>query len=112
MTLVPTPIPDDIDALRAALAAERTARHAAEVRATGAEAMIAHLELLIAKLQRDRFDPTYERSRRLLDQLELQLKELEALACTWRKFRLWRRHQGAGVPVSAAADAGHRRNSG
>ena len=40
--------------------------------------MIAHLKLLIAKLQRDRFGPTSERGRRLLDQLELQLEELEA----------------------------------
>ena len=71
-------LPDDIDALRAALLAERTARHEAEARATGAEALIAHLKLLIAKLQRDRFGPTSERSRRLLDQLELQLEELEA----------------------------------
>jgi transposase len=71
-------LPDDIDALRAALVAERAARHNAEARATGAEAMIAHLKLLIAKLQRDRFGPTSERRRRLLDQLELQLEELEA----------------------------------
>ena len=71
-------LPDDIDALRTALAAERAARQSAEARATGAEAMIAHLKLLIAKLQRDRFGPTSERSRRLLDQLELQLEELEA----------------------------------
>ncbi len=72
------PLPDDIDALRAALVAERMARHEAEARATGAEAMIAHLKLMIARLQRDRFGPTSERSRRLLDQLELQLEELEA----------------------------------
>ena len=71
-------LPDDIDTLRAALAAERAARQSAEARATGAEAMIAHLKLLIAKLQRDRFGPSSERSRRLLDQLELQLEELEA----------------------------------
>jgi transposase len=71
-------LPDDIDALRAALLAERTARREAEARATGAEAMIAHLKLLIAKLERDRFGQTSERGRRLLDQLELQLEELEA----------------------------------
>ena len=68
------PLPDDVDALRAALVAERMARHEAEARATGAEAMIAHLKLMIARLQRDRFGPTLERSRRLLDQLELQLE--------------------------------------
>ena len=80
MTPDTEPFPDDIDALRAALVAERTARHEAEARATGAEAMIVHLKLMIARLQRDRFGPTSERSRRLLDQLELQLEELEANA--------------------------------
>ena len=38
--------------------------------------MVAHLKLLIAK--RDRFGPSSEYRRRLLDQLELQLEELEA----------------------------------
>ena len=80
MTPDTEPLPDDIDALRAMLVAERTARHEAEARAIGAEAMIAHLKLMIARLQRDRFGPTSERSRRLLDQLELQLEELEASA--------------------------------
>jgi transposase len=39
--------PSEIDALRAALAAEQQARRQAEARAAGAEAMIAHLKLLI-----------------------------------------------------------------
>jgi len=77
MTTATDSVPDDIDALRTALAAEQAARHAAESRACGAEAVIAHLKLVIAKYQRDRFGPTSERSRRLLDQLELQLEELE-----------------------------------
>ena len=38
--------PDDIAALRAALAAAELARQEAEARATGAEAMVAHLKLL------------------------------------------------------------------
>ena len=84
----------DIEALRAALAAEREARVAAEARAagaearaadaearaTGAEAMIAHLKLVIAKLRRDRFGASAERGRKLLDQLELELGELVAAA--------------------------------
>ncbi len=37
-------LPDVIDALRAALAAEQLARREAETRASGAEAMVAHLE--------------------------------------------------------------------
>ena len=49
------PDPDDIEALRAALAVERAARQQAEVRASGAEAMVAHLKLLIAKLRREQY---------------------------------------------------------
>ena len=71
-------IPDDIAALRAALVAEQLARREAEARASGAEAMVAHLKLLIAKLRHEQFGASSERGRKLLDQLELQLEELEA----------------------------------
>jgi transposase len=71
---------EDIAQLQAALAAERDARLQAETRAAGAEAMVAHLKLLIAKLRRERFGQSSERGRTLLDQLELQLEELEATA--------------------------------
>jgi transposase len=70
----------DLDTLRAALAAEQQARREAEARAAGAEAMIAHLKLMIAKLRQDRFGASAERGRKLLDQLELQLEELETVA--------------------------------
>jgi transposase len=73
-------LPDGVAALMAALVAERQARQEAEARATGAEAMVAHLKLIIAKLRRERFGPSAERSAKLLDQLELQLEELEASA--------------------------------
>jgi hypothetical protein len=46
----------------------------------GAEALIEHLQLVIAKMKRDMFGPRSERSQRLLDQLELQLEELAAAA--------------------------------
>jgi len=72
--------PDDIATLRAALAAEQLARRDAEARASGAEAMVAHLKLLIAKLRHERFGASSERGRKLLDQLELQLEELETKA--------------------------------
>jgi len=68
---------DDIATLRAALVAERLARRDAEARASGAEAMVAHLKLLIAKLRHKRFGASSERGRKLLDQLELQFEELE-----------------------------------
>src|ERR1700751_4875953 len=42
--------------------------------------MVAHIKLLIAKMKRERFGPSAERNRKLLDQLELQLEELEASA--------------------------------
>ena len=71
-------LPDDVAALRAALAGEQLTRREAEARASGAEAMVAHLKLLIAKLRHEQFGASSERGRKLLDQLELQLEELEA----------------------------------
>ena len=71
---------NNLAALQAALAAERVARQEAEARATSAEAMVAYLKLLIAKMKRDRFGQSAERGRQLLDQLELQLEELETSA--------------------------------
>jgi transposase len=76
----PDTSPDDIAALRAALAAEQLARREAEARASGAEAMVAHLKLLIARLKRDKYGASSERGRKLLDQLELELGELVAAA--------------------------------
>ncbi len=87
MPPAPDILPDDIDALRsallaerAALAAEQLARREAEARASSAEAMVAHLKLLIARLRHEQFGASSERGRKLLDQLELQLEELEATA--------------------------------
>jgi transposase len=65
------PVPDDNDALKAALLEAR-----AEL--SGAKALIEHLQLVIAKMKRELFGPRSERSQRLLDQLELQLEELTA----------------------------------
>ena len=73
MTTTPDPLPDDTDALKAALIETRA-------KLSGAQALIEHLQLVIAKLQRDKFGPRSERSQRLLDQLELQLEELVAAA--------------------------------
>ena len=64
--------------------AERAARLEAEVRARNAEALmsgarleIEHLRLLLAKARREQFGQTSERGKRLIEQLELQLAELE-----------------------------------
>ena len=102
------PVPDDVAALKRALAAaelradqaeagavraeekatraeEKAALAVAEAAAAKADraedqALIAHLQLQIAKLKRERFGVTSVRSSRVLDQLELQLEELEASA--------------------------------
>jgi transposase len=75
-----TPVAEDVEALKAALAIARA--ELAEVRAQRSDdqALIAHLKLQIAKLNRGRFGPHAERTARLLDQMELQLEELEASA--------------------------------
>ena len=87
-------LPEDIDALKAALIAARalasqaaqqrdeTAAELAAARAAASEdkARIVHLKLQIAKLQRQLFGTRSERTQRLIDQLELQLEELEASA--------------------------------
>jgi transposase len=80
VTAAPDTPPDDIAALRAALAAEQLARCEAEARASGAEAMVAHLKLLIARLKRDKYGASSERGRKLINQLELELGELVAAA--------------------------------
>ena len=78
---------DDVGALQAALVAARahavrveTELAAAQAQLSDDQALIAHLKLIIAKLNRDRFGPRAERTARLIDQLELQLEELEAAA--------------------------------
>ncbi len=76
-TAADTPLPDDVEQLKAALLAERAARREVEARVVDAQAMIAHLKLRIAMFEQDRFGASSERGRKILDQLELQLEELE-----------------------------------
>jgi transposase len=79
-----SPFPDDVEALKALLAtATRRADEAeaklanAHARQSATEAMIAHLRLQIAKLRREQYGASAERTRRLLEQMELQLEDLE-----------------------------------
>src|SRR5438034_2205827 len=80
-------LPEDIEALRAALLAERAraARVEAELavakaRASDDQALIAHQRLQIEKLTRQIYGQRSERTVRLLDQIELAFEELESLA--------------------------------
>lgn len=85
MAAVVSPLPDDIEALKALLTAALARADEAEARAANAvaresaiQAVIAHLKLQIAKLRREQYGASAERSRRLLEQMELQLEDLEA----------------------------------
>jgi len=78
-------LPDDIDALRAALIVARAkaldvAAELAVARAKASEdtALIAQQKLRIAKLERQVYGQRSERSARLIDQLSLAFEELEA----------------------------------
>jgi len=92
-------LPNDIEALKALLlaassqaeaasraadaaiqrAAEAEAKLAnAQAQASATEALIAHFKLQIAKLRREQYGSSAERTRRLIDQMELQLEDLEA----------------------------------
>src|SRR6202043_2709314 len=73
-------LPDDVEALKAALIVARAESAAARAQQSDDQAMIAHLKPQIEKLKRDRYGPRSERTARLLDQLEMQLEELEASA--------------------------------
>lgn len=84
MAAVVSPLPDDVEALKALLTAALQRADEAEARAANAvaresaiEAVIAHLKLQIAKLRREQYGASAERSRRLLEQMELQLEDLE-----------------------------------
>ena len=80
-------LPEDIDALRAALLAERARaarveaeRAVARAKASDDAVLIAHQRLQIEKLTRQLYGPRSERSVRLLDQMELAFEELESSA--------------------------------
>jgi transposase len=66
-------IPDDVATLKTELLAART-------ELASARDHISHLNLMIAKMKRERFGQRSERGARLLDQMELQLEELVASA--------------------------------
>jgi transposase len=73
-------LPDDVEALKAALIVARAETAAARAQQSDDQALIAHLKLQIEKLNRDRYAQRSERTARLLDQLELTLEELETAA--------------------------------
>ena len=87
-------LPDDLESLKRLLALERAARIDAQAKAaraeaaaaraaanvSSAEALIAHLKLAIEKMRRELYGSRSERGRKLLDQMELELEDLEVTA--------------------------------
>ena len=61
----------------AELEKERAARIAAEAEKASTDALVAHLKLEIAKLQRSKLGQSSERAAHLLEQLEFELADLE-----------------------------------
>jgi len=98
MATTSDPLPDDNAALKAALIETRA-------KLSGAETLIEHLQLLILKMKRELFGPRSERTRLLLDQLELQLEELAAAAAEDNA-----KSDAAGVEVQGFARAKKRRD--
>ena len=73
-------LPDDVGALRVALLATRAELAVAKAMASEDQALIAHQRLRIAKLERQIYGQSSERSARLMDQMELTFEELQASA--------------------------------
>jgi len=80
MTRDPSQLPNDIDALKAALL--QVEAELAQVRAKASDdaALIAHQNLVIEKLKRELYGPSSERTARILDQMEIKFEELESTA--------------------------------
>jgi len=73
-------LPDDIELLKQLVRTREAELARVRAEASGAEALITHLRLTIAKMRRELFGQRSERKAHLLDQMELQLEELEATA--------------------------------
>src|SRR5437899_1984708 len=71
------PLPTYLAEAHGLILRQREELAAAAARASGAEALIAHMKLVIAKLRREQYGQSSERGRKVLDQVELQLEEVE-----------------------------------
>jgi transposase len=77
-------LPDDIEALKTMVLAEKAARvdaearlEIAQTRGQSAEALILHMRLEILRLRRAQFGQKSERGARLVEQMELSLEDIE-----------------------------------
>ena len=80
MSTEPPATPEELEALKAALAEAQGELAVAKAKAAEDQALIAHQKFEIAKLRRELYGPRSERTARLIEQLALQFEELSASA--------------------------------
>lgn len=83
----PETLPDEIEALKAVLVAERAAHRLTEAWAFGAKAIGAHLKLAIAKLKRERFGASSEHGRTCSTSSSCSSRTSKP---AWPRTRAWR----------------------
>jgi transposase len=105
MDLKPDDLPDDIDTLKAMVLAAEAKAADVVAQVSAQEALIAHLQLLIEKMRREKFGPRSERTARLLDQLELELEE----ACAAATEDEWAAEQAAAQTATTTIPAHERK---
>ncbi len=80
MSTAPSATPEELEALKAALAEAQAELAVAKAMAAENQALIAHQKLEIAKLRRELYGPRSERTARLIEQMALQFEELSTSA--------------------------------
>ena len=80
MSTEPSATPEQLEALKAALAEAQGELAVAKAKAAEDRALIAHQKFEIAKLRRELYGPRSERTARLIEQLALLFEELSASA--------------------------------
>jgi transposase len=76
----PSATPEELEALKAALAEAQAELAVAKAKAAEDQALIAHQKFEIAKLRRELYGPRSERTARLIEQMALVFEELSASA--------------------------------
>ena len=80
MSIEPSATPEQLEALKAALAEAQGELAVAKAKAAEDQALIAHQKFEITKLRRELYGPRSERTARLIEQMALLFEELSASA--------------------------------
>ena len=77
MTTPSDPLPTDLAAAHAMILAQREMLTIARSEVTVSRLELERLKLMLAKARRERFGQSSERGKRLIDQLELAIEDIE-----------------------------------